>query len=139
MARRAGTQNKLDAKEMAALPIMLKCSLFITALGLMLSSLNIYLQLGSLNLLRQADTKHHNIIKRIANTKQVKGGQLSAIKRNLDDTEITELSQKQCRHRQKTEWAYIDYGSMRDENPVTVSFSASQVRTSVFYNQLQFS
>ena len=132
MARRASAQNKLEAKEMAALPILLKCSLIITALGLLLSSLNIYLQLSSMKLLRQADIKQHNIIKRISNTKLIRGGQLGTVKRNMDDTEMAELGQKQCRHRQKTEWAYIDYGSMKDENPVTVSFSASQVRSCIF-------
>ena len=127
--RRYSIKNKkIMTEEVEALPKLLKASLCITIVGVLLSGISIYLHLGSIKLLRQADVKHRTFINKITNARLLGDiRQIGSGKRGLDGAEATELGQKQCRHRQKTEWTYHDVDSIEADNTLTVNFSASEV------------
>ena len=127
MVKRRNT--RIGAEHLAMLMVLLKCSLFLTALGLIMLCLSIYLHLESIKMLQQVEVKHRTFINRVGNTRMLGGTwQLGNLKRSIEGTEISESGQKQCRHRQKTEWAYHDAASTKSEDPITVDFSASPVR-----------
>ena len=126
---RRRTNVKTGAEDVAVLPRLLKCSLGIAVVGILLLSLSIYLHLSSIKLLRKADQRHRTLISKMIKSQHAGGiWQLGTVKRSLVGAEETEISQKQCQHRQKTDWRYFVRKSMKGEYTVTVDFTASQVR-----------
>lgn len=115
------------------LPQLIKASICIAFIGILLSCISIYLHVDSARLLRRADSKHRTFMNRMANAR-VLGDmwQIGNGKKRLDGLETAEHDQRQCRHRQKTEWTYHDTESVEHNREITVDFSATEVRWNSF-------
>lgn len=120
-------QKKVTIDEMAALPKLIKASLGLAMVGIILSAISVCMQFGCMKQLRHVDAKHRTFINAVT-TARLSGEplQVGSGKRGLTD-DASELRQQQCRHRQKTEWAYYDTESDDASNVITVDFSASEV------------
>ena len=130
MAKRryAVDRLKIISEEMAGLPKLLKISIYMGAIAILLAGVSIYFQLQSMRLLHRAETKHRTFINRITNAKLLGDAwQLGDRKRSVDGAEVDASEQKQCRHRQKTEWVYFDGDSVDSEGTITVDFTGSEV------------